>query len=128
VFGLLLALVILDGLLLAVIVLLQAGKGDGLAAMGGGGGTVADGIMGGRQAATLLTKATWVTGAVFLTVLFMLSILSSRASAPQPLLRDQFTAPAAPPPLLNTTTDTGAPGGAALPLPTTPPPTTTTGD
>jgi preprotein translocase subunit SecG len=129
VFGLLLAIAILDGLLLGVIVLLQAGKGDGLAAMGGGGGTVADGIMGGRQAATLLTKATWVTGGLFLAVLFTLSILSSRARAPDPLLRDQFTAPTAPPPLLNTTTDTGgAAGGATLPLPTTPPATTTTGN
>jgi preprotein translocase subunit SecG len=99
-FGFLLTLTLLDGLLLSVVVLLQAGKGDGLAAMGGGGGTMADGILGGRQAATLLTKTTWVTGGVFLGLLVVLSVMSSRARAPQPLLRGEFTTQAAPQPLL----------------------------
>lgn len=99
-FGFLLTLTLLDGLLLGVVVLLQAGKGDGLAAMGGGGGTIADGILGGRQAATLLTKTTWVTGGVFLGLLIVLSVISSRARAPQPLLRGEFTTQTAPQPLL----------------------------
>jgi preprotein translocase subunit SecG len=124
VFGLFLTLALVDGALLVVIVLLQSGKGDGLAAMGGAGGTMADSILGGRQAATLLTKATWVTGAVFLFLMFALSVMSSRARTPQPLLRNQFNSPAAPQPLLNT--DTGAARGAAPP--TTPPRTTTTND
>jgi len=105
VFSFLLALVIIDGLLLSVVILLQAGKGDGLAAMGGGGGTMADSMLGGRQAATLLTKATWVTGGVFLGLLLVLSVLSSRARAPEPLLRDEFSSQAAPQPLLPTTGD-----------------------
>jgi len=53
VFGLLLALLIIDGLLLMIIILLQAGKGGGLAAMGGGAGILA--ALGlGRAAGSLL--------------------------------------------------------------------------
>lgn len=108
-FGLLLALVILDGVLLSVIVLLQSGKGDGLAAMGGGGGTMADSMLGGRQAATLLTKATWVCGGIFLGLLLVLSIMSSRARNPEPLLRDEFSTQAAPQPLLPSADDPALP-------------------
>lgn len=99
-FGLLLTLLILDGLLLVVVVLLQAGKGGGLAAMGGGAGT--DTFMGGRQAATVLTKATWTTGAVFLALALILSIMSSRSREAAPLLQDQFrqSAPATPQPIV----------------------------
>lgn len=120
-FGFLLALVIADGLLLGVIVLLQSGKGDGLAAMGGAGGTMADNILGGRQAATLLTKATWICGSLFLGLLFVLSVMSSRVRAPQPLLRDQFPT-AQPQPLVP---QPGA-AGATAPQQGQAPPTTTT--
>lgn len=101
-FGLLLTLLILDGVLLVVIVLLQAGKGGGLAAMGGGGGAGTDSFMGGRQAATVLTKSTWATGAIFLGLAVVLSILSSRSQEDAPLLQEEFrqTAPAAPQPIL----------------------------
>lgn len=106
-FGILLTLLILDGILLIVIVLLQSGKGGGLAAMGGGGGSAGtDSFMGGRQAATVLTKSTWITGAVFLALALVLSILSSRRTDSAPLLQDEFqSAPAAPQPIL--------PGGGA---------------
>ena len=99
-FGLLLTLLILDGLLLVVVVLLQAGKGGGLAAMGGGAGT--DSFMGGRQATGVLTKATWATGAIFLALALILSILSSRGQEAEPLLQQEFrqTAPATPQPLV----------------------------
>jgi preprotein translocase subunit SecG len=94
VFAFLLVLLILDGLLMMVIVLLQSGKGDGLAAMGGAPmGT--DSFIGGRQAATLLTKATWVTAGLFMGLAFVLSILSSRQARPTSVLRGEFqqTAP-----------------------------------
>jgi preprotein translocase subunit SecG len=88
VFAFLLTLLILDSLLLTVIVLLQAGKGGGLAAMGGGAGT--DSFIGGRQAATLLTKATWAAGAAFLVLALWLAILSSRARTPESVLQQEF--------------------------------------
>ncbi len=96
-FPFLLALLILDGLLMMVVVLLQSGKGDGLAAMGGAPmGT--DSFIGGRQAATLLTKATWVTGGLFLGIAFLLSIMSSRQQQPQSVLRGEFQQQSAPAP------------------------------
>ncbi|HEX6941240.1 MAG TPA: preprotein translocase subunit SecG [Longimicrobiales bacterium] len=88
-FGFLLALLILDGLLLMVVVLLQAGKGGGLAAMGGG-GAATETIFGGRQAATLLTRATWVTGGIFLFLSVVLSIMSSRQRIPESILEQEF--------------------------------------
>ena len=95
-FGFLLVLLVLDGILLSVIVLLQSGKGGGLAAMGGGAGT--DTLIGGRQAATLLTKATWIAGGIFLGLALVLSVMSSRSQRPDSLLRGlQPTAPAAAP-------------------------------
>ena len=97
-FGLLLALLVLDGILLGVVVLLQSGKGGGLAAMGGG-AAATDGILGGRQATTVLTRATWTTGSVFMALALVLSIMSSQAQLPESILRQdaQPTAPAAQP-------------------------------
>ena len=99
-FGFLLTLMILDGLLLMVVVLLQAGKGGGLASVGGGAGT--ETFVGGRQAATLLTRTTWVTGGIFLFLALVLSVMSANRAAPESLLRQQFQqgAPALPEPVL----------------------------
>jgi protein translocase SecG subunit len=44
-YGFLLALLVLDGIFLSVVILLQSGKGGGLAAVGGSGGTMADGVL-----------------------------------------------------------------------------------
>ncbi|MEX1184615.1 MAG: preprotein translocase subunit SecG [Gemmatimonadota bacterium] len=96
-FGFLLVLLLLVGLFMTVVVLLQSGKGGGLAAMGGGGGgTAADNLIGGRQAATLLTKSTWISGGLFLFLSLTLSVLSSRQAGPESVLRGQFQQEAAP--------------------------------
>src|SRR4030088_490703 len=63
-YGILVGILILDSVILAIAVLLQAGQGGWLATMGGGAGT--ETIMGGRQATTLLTKLTWWTAGIFL--------------------------------------------------------------
>jgi len=99
-FGLFLTLLLIDGAFLAVIVLLQSGKGGGLASMGGGMGT--DTLIGGRQAATILTKATWVAGGVFLFLALALSVVSSRRQTPESILRGEFQPvqqPTAPAPI-----------------------------
>ena len=114
-YGILLAVLILDGIFLGVVVLLQSGKGGGLAAMGGG-GAATDGILGGRQATTMLTRATWITGSTFMALALVLSIMSSRAQLPQSILRQDAapTAPAAQPilPTLDQTGDAGDGSGA----------------
>ncbi|MGH7477283.1 MAG: preprotein translocase subunit SecG [Longimicrobiales bacterium] len=97
-FGFLVAVLILDGILLMTVVLLQAGKGGGLAAMGGASmGT--DSLIGGRQAANLLTRTTWVSGGVFLALSLVLAVMSSRARQPDSILRQEFqqTAPTGTP-------------------------------
>ena len=110
VYGILLAVLILDGIFLSVVVLLQSGKGGGLAAMGGG-AAATDGILGGRQATTMLTRATWITGGTFMALSLILSIMSSRTQLPQSILRQDAvpTAPVAQPilPLLDQTGDAG---------------------
>jgi len=99
-YGFLLALLVLDALFLGVVILLQSGKGGGLAAMGGG-ASATEGVLGGRQAATVLTRATWTAGTVFMSLAMVLAIMSSRAQQPQSILRQEIpgTAPA-PEPLL----------------------------
>ncbi len=72
----LLVLHVLISLVLMITVLLQSGRGGGLAgAFGGGGGSQA--IFGGRGAATFLSKATTVLGASFMVTSLLLAVLSS---------------------------------------------------
>ncbi|HUP52651.1 MAG TPA: preprotein translocase subunit SecG [Longimicrobiales bacterium] len=91
-YGFLLTVLILDGIFLSVVILLQSGKGGGLAAVGGGAG-MTEGILGGRQATTVLTRATWTAGTIFMLLALGLSIMSSRSQAPQSVI--QVPAPAA---------------------------------
>ena len=88
---------ILVGLFLIGVILLQAGKGGGLAAVGGGAST--DNFIGGRQAATLLTRSTWIGGGIFLVLSLVLAVVSSRGNAaPDSLLQREFQqGPAAAP-------------------------------
>ena len=96
-YGFLLTLLVLDGLFLGVVILLQAGKGGGLAAMGGG--AAATEVLGGRQATSFLTRATWIGGSAFMGLSLILAILSSRATGPTSVLQG-LDAPTVPTPLL----------------------------
>lgn len=107
-YGILLAILVLDGIFLSVVILLQSGKGGGLAAVGGG-AAMTEGILGGRQAVTVLTRATWWAGGVFMVLALVLSIMSSRAQQPQSVIDVQAPATApAPEPVLP---GVGDPGG-----------------
>src|SRR5688572_23312205 len=92
----LLTLLIIDSVILVAAILLQAGKGGGLAASFGGVTSSADAILGTRQAGNLLTKISWWCGGLFLAFSFMLSLTSARSSAPRSILDQTFTAPPAP--------------------------------
>lgn len=65
-FVFLIVVIALIGLLLTLIVLLQSGKGGGLAGIASGGATQQ--ILGARTAPDVLEKATWVLGAVFIVL------------------------------------------------------------
>jgi len=120
-FTLLVILISLVALFLIGVILLQSGKGGGLAAEFGGASSSTDSIMGGRQAANVLTRATWIGGGVFLFLALILAIMSARATAPaESILRSEFQSPAAapssvlesegdaPPSMLQDEGDTGA--------------------
>jgi preprotein translocase subunit SecG len=98
-YGFLIALMVVDGVFLTVVVLLQAGKGGGLASVGGG-AAMTEGILGGRQATTVLTRATWVLGSVFMALALTLSIMSSRSAGPQSVIQVQAPTTTAPQPVL----------------------------
>jgi preprotein translocase subunit SecG len=110
-YGFLITVLVLDGLFLTTVILLQAGKGGGLAAMGGG-AAATEGVLGGRQATTMLTRSTWTAGTIFMVLALVLAILSSRSAQPTSVLRQDAdpTAPAAAQPLLPTG---AAPAGGA---------------
>ena len=114
-YGFLLAVLVLDGIFMSVVILLQAGKGGGLASVGGG-PAMTEGILGGRQATTVLTRATWISGSVFMVLALVLSILSSRSALPESVIQVPATAPtSAPQPVLPGLG--GGDGGAAAPAP-----------
>jgi preprotein translocase subunit SecG len=120
----LLVLLILDALVLATAILLQSGKGGGLAANFGGASSSSDSVMGTRQAGNLLTKASWWCGGIFLGLAFVLQLMSSRSAAPKSVL-DKIAAPAptqvAPPAGLTTPLTTQPPATPPVAAPTTPP-------
>jgi preprotein translocase subunit SecG len=95
-FRFLLTLLIIDSVILVAAILMQAGKGGGLAASFGGVTSSADAILGTRQAGNLLTKITWWGGGIFLGLAFLLSMTSGRQSGPRSILDQTFTAPPAP--------------------------------
>src|SRR5919197_584322 len=87
----LLVLLVLDSLILIAAVLLQSGKGGGLASSFGGASSSADAFVGTRQAANLLTKASWWCGGIFLALAFILQLMSARSSAPRSVLEQPFS-------------------------------------
>ena len=74
---------------LVVCVLLQAGKGGGLAAGFGGSGTGFE-LLGGRQTATFLHQATRWLGVLFLVIAFLIALLTARGGRPGSLVEREF--------------------------------------
>ncbi len=117
----LLTVLVLDCVVLILAILLQSGKGTGLAANFGGASSSPDAFIGIRQAGNLLTTASWWGGGIFLGLCFILQIMSTHTSAPRSVLEKGLgTQPAnvAPPP-------TSAPAVPLEPAPKTKPPAAT---
>jgi preprotein translocase subunit SecG len=111
----LLTLLVIDCIVVILAVLLQSGKGSGLAASFGGASSSQDALIGIRQAGNLLTTISWWGGGIFLGLCFVLQIMSTHTSAPRSVLEKGLgTQPAnvAPPP-------TSAPAVPLEPAPTT---------
>jgi preprotein translocase subunit SecG len=82
----LLTLLVIDCIVVMLAILLQSGKGTGLAASFGGASSSPDALIGIRQAGNILTKISWWGGGVFLGLCFVLQIMSTHASAPRSVL------------------------------------------
>ena len=95
-FTFLLVLLVIDSVVLIAAILLQSGKGSGLAASFGGVSSSADSLLGTRAAGNLLTRTSWWGGVIFLFLSFVLSLASSRQRAPKSVLDQAFTQPTAP--------------------------------
>jgi preprotein translocase subunit SecG len=110
----LLTLLIIDSIVLMLAILLQSGKGSGLAASFGGASSSPDALIGIRQAGNLLTRISWWGGGIFLGLCFILQLMSTHATAPRSVLEKGLGSQqqAAPPP-------TSAPAVPLEPAPTT---------
>ena len=125
----LLILLIIDCIVVMLAILLQSGKGSGLAASFGGASSSPDALIGIRQAGNLLTTVSWWGGGIFLGLCFILQMMSTHTAVPRSVLEkglgtQQTPAPAptsAPAVPLEPAPATTAPGGA----PATNPPATT---
>ena len=115
----LIALLLLASVLLIAVVLMQAGKGGGLAATFGGVGTSPDSFFGTRQMGNVLTKLSWYLGGAFLLLGFVLSLLSSRAATSRSVLDQPTGAQTAP-------VGAPAPGANQAPIPLETAPSTPT--
>jgi preprotein translocase subunit SecG len=128
----LLVLLIIDCIVLMLAILLQAGKGSGLAASFGGASSSPDALIGIRQAGNLLTRISWWGGGIFLGLCFILQLMSTHTSAPRSVLekglgsQPQNVAPptSAPAVPLEPAPTTTAPGQAPAGTPATKPPAT----
>jgi preprotein translocase subunit SecG len=120
-YKILIVILLLDAFVLMAAVLLQSGKGGGLAASFGGASS-GDALFGARQTGNLLTKVTWWCAGIFIGLAFLLQLASSRSRGPVSVLDQSF----APAPGKSAPAPSGAPGATApaVPLqalPTAPP-------
>ena len=89
-YTLLFTVLVLVCFVLIASILLQAGKGNGLASSFGGASSAAESVIGSRQAGNLLTRTTWWAGGLFVGLAFVLALMGSRQRAPRSVLDNSF--------------------------------------
>ena len=90
-FTIFMILFVIVSFLLVVVILLQSSKGDGLSGALGGGGMMAQNVVGVRQAANVLQKATIVLGLAFavLAIVISMTIGGQNAEGTQSILQER---------------------------------------
>ena len=112
----LIIILLLDAFVLMAAVLLQSGKGGGLAASFGG-ASAGDSLFGARQAGNLLTKVTWWSAGIFIGLAFVMQLVAARGTGPRSVLDQSFT----PAPTKQAPTPTSGAQAPAVPLQALPP-------
>ncbi len=115
IFNLLLTLLIIDAIVLVAAILFQSGKGGGIAANFGGQSS-SDQFIGIRQAGTLLTKASWWCGGIFMGLAFVLQLMSTHQRAPRSVLEKSLATPTAPAATVPAPAAGAGVGAGAIPL------------
>ena len=91
----LIVVITLIALMMAIAVLLQSGKGGGLAGIASGGQTTQ--ILGARQAPDFLEKATWTLGTAFIVLCILANFFASPGEAQRSVIQDGGVETTAPP-------------------------------
>ena len=83
----LIVVIALIGLIMTLLVLLQSGKGGGLAGIASGGATTQ--ILGARQAPDVLEKATWVLATLFLVLCILTNFAIDTGERQESVIQSQ---------------------------------------
>lgn len=82
----LIIVITLIAIMMAIVVLLQSGKGGGLAGIASGGQTTQ--ILGARQAPDFLEKATWTLGTAFIVLCILANFVTDPSEAQRSIIQD----------------------------------------
>ena len=125
-FTLLIVLIALIGVVMSLVILLQAGKGGGLAGIASGGTTTQ--ILGARQAPDILEKGTWILATVFIVLCVLTNFAIDTGDSQRSIIQSQSTQQADPG-VIDLGTEDLPPAPAPLPeAPTDPVPESSEGD
>lgn len=121
----LIIVITLLAILMAIAVLLQSGKGGGLAGIASGGQTTQ--ILGARQAPDFLEKTTWTLGTAFIVLCILANFFANPSEAQRSIIQEGGAGTAPPvenpvPPGPGTVEDGPTAPGQTAPAPTTPAP------
>ena len=97
-FILLVVVITLIAIVMTFLILLQSGKGGGLAGIAGGGATTQ--ILGARQAPDILEKGTWIMATTFIVLCILTNFTIDRGSTQRSIIQQeqQSAQPLAPAP------------------------------
>ena len=90
----LIILIALIALLLSVVVLLQSGKGGGLAGIAAG---QTQQVLGARQAPDLLEKASWILATIFIALCILTNFVNTTGGPTESIIQSQPLEQTAPP-------------------------------
>lgn len=86
-FVLLIVIITLIAIIMTFLVLIQAGKGGGLAGIAAGGATTQ--ILGARQAPDVLEKATWILATIFIVLCILTNFAINDGETQRSIIQSQ---------------------------------------